>query len=129
MLMNNVKNLIADLKTYIDSRIELVLLNASEKLSDIIADTVQQLATLVILFVGIILALFGLSYYIADLMDSNALGFTIVSGGVLLIGFVIFLIKPTFLSNRIKNQFVDKIIGDKKEVDGKEPESNNNPPE
>lgn len=124
MLFNNLKNFINELKEYVDNRIELILLTVSEKLSEIIAESVQQIVVVLFYVIALILALFGLSYYMGEVVGNTALGFVIVSASILLIGIIIQIIKPTCLSNKIKKQLANKIIEENNAENDKNQDNN-----
>ena len=100
------EEIVEDLKSYINTNLELYKMKATEKGAEIASQAIINIimgvmASMALLFVSLALA-FSLSAY----FDKMYLGFLIVGGLYALIGFVIYLSKDTWL----KGTLVDNII-------------------
>ena len=84
----DIDRLLASLQGYIETKVELVKLDAKEELQSVIAKLLV-LGILVILGLLTVLFLsFGIAYFLNDLLDSNIWGFAIV-GVLYLLGSIL----------------------------------------
>lgn len=109
-LGNRVRQITAELRDYLETRFDLVVLNVSEKITLWIGEAVQQVIGFVILAIGLLFGLVALGFYLGSLLDSPALGFACVGGPVFLIGLIILLLKPKGIARKVQNQFMNDIL-------------------
>ncbi len=109
-LGNRVRQITAELRDYLETRFELVVLNVSEKITLWIGEAVQQVIGFVILAIGLQFGLVALGFYLGDLLDNTALGFACVGGPVFLIGLIILLLKPKGIARKVQNQFMNDVL-------------------
>lgn len=100
----------SDLKSYLEKRIELMMLNIGEAVSGIMAASVQRGIGIFLLLGGICFLLFALAIYIGDLLESQSLGYVVVSIPLLLVGGLFMYLKPDSVFKQIQHQFESEII-------------------
>lgn len=105
-----IKQITNELKDYVETRIELKVLNLAEKISILFGDVVQTVISVTILASGLMLSLIALSFYLNELLDSNFLGFLITGGFLTIIGLIFVFIQPKNLSNRIHNKVMSDVM-------------------
>lgn len=88
----------SDVTNYVTSTVEIVKLEAFEKVSKGISATAFILFALQFVFLTLILALITLGFYLADVLDSNWKGFGLVTAGAILTTLVLLLLKKPFKS-------------------------------
>ncbi len=109
-LGQRIKQITNELKEYVETRIELLLLNVSDKASLWVGKLVQQLFGYTILGTGLLFLMLALSFYLGELLNNTALGFCLVGGFVFLIGLILVLSQPKNLSRKIQAQIMHDII-------------------
>ena len=113
-----IKKVSNELKDYVETRFELLVLNISDKVTMWIGEAIQQLVGFAVLGLGLLFAMIALGFYVSELVSNQALGFAIVSAPVLLIGLIMVLIKPKGIARGIQSQFMAEVLDaldDKKE--------------
>lgn len=116
MLMENnspIEDLNENLKEYLSTRYDLMVLKASEKVSIIgaIASVSAVLGILVILFILFISVSAG--FFLSDLTGSYSTGFLLLSSIFLLIFALIFIVRKRWIINPIKNRLIREMFDDK----------------
>lgn len=95
----------SDVTNYVTNTIEIVKLEVYEKASKGTASTAFILFLVSFVFLILILALFTLGFYLADVFGSYWKGFGIVTLGTIVITLVLLLIKRP-----LKNSIVNSVI-------------------
>ena len=98
-------------KEYIEKRIELIKLDATEKTLKVVGITVPFLMILVFFFFFFILLNIGLGLLIGMAIENYAYGFLILSGCYFLMIVIIFLFRNS-IKNFIVNQSIKAIFKD-----------------
>lgn len=106
-----IKHITVDLKRYIEKRIELMVINIGEQYARWIAESIQKIAGLVFLFGALVFLLIALALYLGALLDSQSLGFVLVSIPFLICGYLFFNLKPESISRKLKAEFEEELIG------------------
>jgi hypothetical protein len=109
-LGKRLRTITADLKLYLEKRIELTMLNVGEAVSGIMAALVQRGVGVFLLLGGICFLLFALAIYLGDLLNSQSLGYVIVSLPLLLVGGLFMLLKPTSVFNELQTRFENEVV-------------------
>ncbi len=109
-LGGRIKQITNELKQYIETRIELMVLNFSDKLTYIIGQSVQQLIGYSILTIGLLFALVALAIYLSELIGEQWAGYLIVATPLILIGLIVVIAKPKSIIKRIQNQILSELL-------------------
>ena len=124
---NRIKQLTQELKAYIETRLDLLVLNVGEQVTKWLGESIQKLIGFTILGIGFFFALIALAIYLGDLLESPSLGYLAVAVPLILIGALFVSARPRGIAKSIQNQFMDGILEsiDKKddEVELKLPKS------
>lgn len=94
------------LKKYIENRIQLVKLELISILSNLAVGLISSFLLLIIGMFILLMFSFSLSFWIASLFDSYALGFASV-GGIYILGLVIYIL---FIKKIVDTKVKDKIV-------------------
>ena len=113
------KSLSDDVKRYIGKRLELFTLTVSEHVSFILADSMQKLIGILLLACGFLIAWFGLSYYLSELVESNSLGFLISSLPLFIGGFIFLKLKPKSITRMIQSGIIQEVISSFEVIENK----------
>lgn len=109
-LGNRLKAISADVKLYIEKRIELMMLDIGEHMSRFMAESMQKIGGLFLLLGALVCLLVALAIYLGELLNSESLGYVLVSIPLLIFGFMFVYLKPKSLLNRIQDHFESEII-------------------
>ncbi len=109
-LGKRLRTITADLKLYLEKRIELTMLNFGELVSGLMAASVQRGIGVFLLLGGVCFLLFALAIYLGDLLNSRSLGYVLVSLPLLLVGFMFLYLKPNSVFEQIQQRFEDEVI-------------------
>lgn len=75
-----------DLRSYVEKRLELFVLTLLERVTFILADTLQRIIGILLLAGGLLFAWFALSFFLSEWLGSHALGFLVGSLPLILAG-------------------------------------------
>jgi uncharacterized membrane protein YqjE len=109
-LGDRVKQISTELREYLETRIDLLVLSVSDKVTQWIGHSFQRILGYSILGLGMMFALIGLAIYLGDLIDNEALGYVIVAAPLLLLGMIFAFSKPMGLAKSIQRQFMSEIL-------------------
>lgn len=109
-LGQRIKQVSNEFKDYVETRIELLILNLSDKGTLWLGDLIQHTFNLVILGAGLLFGLIALGFYLGEVLNSNSLGFAIIGGILFLIGLTLILRKPKNISRKIQAQIMHDVI-------------------
>jgi hypothetical protein len=109
---SKIENLAKNVKEFINIQVEIVKLNAINKLSILVAKIafVFTIALLSLLF--IIFGSMALGYYLSTLTGSIYTGFLSVTGFYLIIGIILFSGRKGLIINPIRNLLIKQILSD-----------------
>lgn len=109
-LGQRLRNITADLKLYIEKRIELVMLNAGEHLSGWMAASIQRATGALLLLGGVCFLFVALAIYLGNVLENESLGYLLVSVPLLLVGLLFVSLKPEGLFDKIQQRFESEVI-------------------
>ena len=109
-LGQRLRSITADLKLYIEKRLELMMLNTGEQISGWMAASVYRAAGILLLLGGLCFLLVALAIYLGDLLDNESLGYVLVSLPLLLVGSLFVYLKPQGLFDRLQQSFEAEVI-------------------
>lgn len=104
-LGQRLKTISVDLRLYVEKRIELLLLNVSEKLSRWMAESIYKLIGVFLLVTAFLFALVALAIFLGDVLDSRSLGYVAVTVLLLISGGLFYLLKPRGMLEKLENYF------------------------
>lgn len=103
-------NLTADLKRYVEKRLELILLNIGEQISSWMAASIYRFSGVIILLLGFIFMLTALAIFVGDLIGSEPLGYVIVAVPLLIFGMLFLYLKPANLIEKMEQSLESEVI-------------------
>jgi hypothetical protein len=109
---SKIENLANNVKEYVNIQVEIVKLNALNKISIIGAKIafgfIAALMTLLLLLFGSM----ALGYYLSTLTGSTSTGFLLVTGFYLIIGILLYSNRKSLVINPIRNLLIRQILSD-----------------
>lgn len=107
---SRIKQITRELKHYVETRIELSVLNIGDKVSYLIGQSIQQLFGYAILGLGLVFGLTALSIYLGDLLDKEWAGYAIVASPFILVGLIFVVAKPKSIARKIQQQILAEFL-------------------
>ncbi|MCY1514447.1 hypothetical protein D9M68_489880 [compost metagenome] len=104
----DMETLLADAKTYIDTRMAYIRLSAVEKGSKIFADLITNGAVIICFILAFLFGTFTLALFLSDILGSYTCGFGCVAGIYLLLAILLYLIKDKWIEPGLINLFIKK---------------------
>ena len=98
-------------KTYLDTRYDLIVLNTSDKVSNIGSQFIAYLIIGILSLLFIVLFSIALSLYISAIYGSSFIGFFAVGGMYLVLAVVLFVFKKQ-LSNPFRNRIIRAVLNE-----------------
>ena len=107
---NKFEELSSSVKTYINTTYELTVLKATEKISNVGAETISALLILKVISLSVLILSFAVAFYIASIMDEAYLGFLIVGGAYFIITLILLLGRNSLLKKPFRNIIVKALF-------------------
>lgn len=101
-----------EVRSYVEKRFQLFVLTVTERVSHIIAHSLQRLMGMILLGFALYFVFLALGFYIGELLGNYSYGFAIVSLPFLLIGFVLLKRKSKRITEKIQADIIEKMILD-----------------
>jgi uncharacterized membrane protein (UPF0182 family) len=99
-----------NLKEYINTRYEILLLKAGEKTANIASQLSVAILLLFSFILFIIFLSMGAGYYVSDLLHSTYAGFMIVAGFYLLLIIVVLLVRKGMIMKPMRNKIIRELF-------------------
>ena len=109
---NTIEKLFADVKDYLETRIELTKLQAVEKSSEIAGSEVVGLLLLLFFTLVFLFGSIALAFYISEMTGRYSSGFLIVAGIYLAIGLIVYLARESWIKKPVSNSIISKMLKD-----------------
>lgn len=109
---NQEESLTNEIRSYVEKRVQLLILTVTERASSIIAHSVQKLMGMVLLGFALYFFCLALGFYLGELLGNYSYGFAIVSAPFLLIGFILLKRKSKRITEKIQADIIEKMTGE-----------------
>ena len=105
-----VESLIDRVKSYVETRIDLLRLKAIDKSSSFLSLLMAMLIVILVGFISIMLLSVGIALLLGDWLGSASYGFFIVAGLYLITGLVLYSSRDKLLKSPIANSMIKKLM-------------------
>lgn len=109
-ISDRLRNITADIKRYIEKRMELYAISVGEGVAKWLAGTVQRTVGAAFLFGALVFLLIALALFLGSLLNSLSLGFVIVSVPFLVCGYLFLNLKPRSLLKKLQEEFEEELL-------------------
>jgi len=99
----------ADVRKYVENRIELFSITVAEQIAAAISASIQKFVGLLFLSFGAVFLWIALGFFLGELLDSQALGFFLAALPLVLIGFILYNKSLKSIEHRIQRDIINKI--------------------
>lgn len=109
---NTKKNMTAEVRQYVEKRLELFSLTIAEQVSRILAESFQQVLGLFVLSFALFFFWFAIGFWVGELIDSISAGFAISAIPLFLIGYILMKGHSKSITEKVQAQLISKVIDD-----------------
>lgn len=109
---NQEESLTDEIRSYVEKRAQLLILTVTERISSIIAHSIQKLMGMVLLGFALYFICLALGFYLGELLGNYSYGFAIVSSPFLLTGFILLKRKSKRITETIQADIIEKMMVD-----------------
>ncbi len=99
----------ADVRKYVENRIELFSITIAEQIATAISASIQKFVGLLFLSFGAAFLWIALGFFLGELLESQALGFFLASLPLLFVGFVLYYRSSKNLENKIQTDIIKRL--------------------
>lgn len=106
------ESLTEEIRSYIEKRIELLILTITERISSIIAHSFQKFIGMVLLGFALYFICLALGFYLGELLGNYSYGFAIVSVPFFFFGFILLKRISKRITEKIQADIIEKMMVD-----------------
>jgi hypothetical protein len=106
------KSMTAEVRQYVEKRLELFSLTIAEQVSLILAESFQKVLGLFILSFALFFFWFAVGFWVGELIGSVSAGFAISSIPLFLVGFYLLNRTSKGFTEKVQSQLISKVIDD-----------------
>ncbi|MDB5224287.1 MAG: hypothetical protein JWN83_2954 [Chitinophagaceae bacterium] len=105
-----VESLIDRVKSYVETRIDLLRLKAIDKSSSFLSLLISMIVVILVSFISIMMLSVGIALLIGDCLGKVYYGFFIVGGFYLITGLVLYSLREKWLKSPIANSMIKNLM-------------------
>jgi hypothetical protein len=105
-----VESLIDRVKSYVETRIDLLRLKAIDKSSSFLSLLISMIVVILVSFIAVMMISVGLALLLGDWLGASYYGFFIVGGIYLITGLVLYSMRDKLLRNPIANSMIKNLM-------------------
>lgn len=114
------ESLTEELRSYIEKRVQLLILTITERVSSIIAQSLQKFVGMILLGFALYFICLALGFYLGEILGNYSYGFAIVSIPFILFGFILIKRISKRITEKIQADIIEKMMLDIDESPGDE---------
>jgi uncharacterized membrane protein YqjE len=99
----------ADIRKYVENRIELFSITVAEQIATAISASIQKFVGLLFLSFGAVFLWIALGFFLGELLESQALGFFLASLPLLFVGIILYNRSSKNLENKIQTDIIKRL--------------------
>jgi hypothetical protein len=107
---NTLRTLLDNASDYLETRVELLKLQAIDKSSDITSSIVSRITIFIILIFAVFILNMGLAMWIGELLGKTYLGFFVVAGFYGLLALLLHLFRRSWLKEPVSTMIIKKML-------------------
>jgi hypothetical protein len=105
-----VESLFDRVKSYVETRIDLLRLKAIDKSSSFLSLLISMIVVILISFISVMMISVGLALLLGDCLGKSYYGFFIVGGIYLITGLVLYSMRDKLLKSPIANSMIHNLM-------------------
>ncbi len=103
-------NLKKDIREYIEKRVQLFVIEVTDQVSLVIANSFQKLLGMFLLGGALFFVLFAIAFYLGELIGNFSAGFALVSLPLIFIGIFFFRKRSKKFTENIQAELIGKVL-------------------
>ena len=107
---SKIEETVDSIKDYINTRYELAVLKASDKVAHIGSNTFSYLPIIFLSVLTVLMLSFGLGFYLNHVLESEFLGFVVVGVAYLLIVLILSAIRKNSIAKPFRNMIIKELF-------------------
>lgn len=107
---STVESLIDRIKSYVETRIDLLRLKAIDKSSSFLSLLISMIVVILIFFIAVVFLSIGIALFLGDCLGKSYYGFLIVAGLYIITGLVLYLLRDKWLKKPIANSMIKNLL-------------------
>ncbi|MEO8151073.1 MAG: phage holin family protein [Bacteroidia bacterium] len=107
--VNKVEELIGKLKTYFETRFDIVALNTQDKVSNMLSSIASTAVVALFVMFIVFFASVGAAWRIGEILNSPSIGFFCVAGFYLMVAIIVVINKDRWIKTPLINALLKKI--------------------
>ncbi len=111
--LEKIEELIESLKSYANTNVSLIKLEAAEHASLIMANLISGLVVGLVVILFVFFLSLGICFYLSELTGNSYLGFIIISGVYLLLGAILAIGRKKILNGPIREKLIQVMFQSK----------------
>lgn len=101
-----------EIRSYVEKRVQLLILTITERVSHVIAHSLQRLIGMILLGSALYFVCLALGFYLGELLGNYSYGFAVVSLPFLTVGFILLKRKSKRITEKIQADIIEKMMAD-----------------
>ncbi|MCC5926777.1 MAG: phage holin family protein [Bacteroidetes bacterium] len=110
-IIQRIRQIPADMRAYVEKRIELVSIETGEKLANILAKSASVLLTGIVFLLGVLFFLIAAGFFLGDILNSYAAGFLIVAVLMFILSLIVYLLAPEAIEEKVRERVSREFLG------------------
>lgn len=110
-ILQRIRQIPADMRGYVEKRIELVSIEIGEKVGNILAKSASAVATALFVFMAFLFFLIASGFFLGDILNSYAAGFLIVSVLLFILALLVYLLAPEAIEDKVRERVSREFLG------------------
>ena len=107
---NTFGSVIENAGDYLETRLDLLKLQAISKSSDVTSSVVSRMIILLMVSFAVFILNMGLALWVGELLGKVYLGFFVIGGFYMLVGLVLHLFRRTWLKEPVSSLIIKKML-------------------
>lgn len=107
---NRIESLVEKTENYGKTSFELYRLKTISKTAEVISTFVSRGAVVLVLFMFLVFASFGLSLWLGEILGKSYLGFLCVAAFYIVLGVVLYFVLHRLIKRKISNSIISEIF-------------------
>lgn len=105
-----IEETVDSIKDYVNTRYELAVLKASDKLAHIGSNTISFVPIIFLTILTVFMLSFGLAFYLNNVFESQYCGFLVVGGGYFVIAFFLICVRKKLIAKPFRNKIIKELF-------------------
>ena len=98
------------IKDYVNTRYELTVLKASDKVAQIGSNSISYLPIVLFVLLTFFMLSFGLAYYLNTIFENGYSGFLVVGGGYFALAFLLICVRKKLIAKPFRNKIIKELF-------------------